>query len=343
MLTVGAVTELGRHAPKMLNLQAISNPFQNGVLPLSNLFPWLAKTPSISEYGVYGANAYQALQASFVRRFSKGLTASVNYTWARGMSFTGGSCQPTQTAAGIVQTPTGPVNVPAAINPCYYDNPKSPSNPIIVPYFNKGGFNNSNTTIQDRIAYTANYQLPFGKSATGVEAAFIKGWATNVAGSWSTGLPYTVGQSDNTTGIGSAGNPDQVCSGKISNPTHLQWFNAACFVHQYENLTFGNEHGGQLFGPHLQRVDFSLFKEFQVKEQLRLQFRTEVFNLFNHPNFNNPTATISQFAGGTGAGAAGTAGSNVNTNANSVPVGAITSLNTNFNSRQIQFGLKLLF
>ncbi len=113
VLTIGGVTELGRHAPKMLNLQAISNPFQNGVLPLSNEFPWLAKTGSVSEYGVYGANAYEGLQASFVRRFSKGLTASINYTWARGMSFTGGSCQPTQTAAAVVQTPGGAVNVPA--------------------------------------------------------------------------------------------------------------------------------------------------------------------------------------------------------------------------------------
>jgi hypothetical protein len=330
VLTVGAVTELGRHVPKAINLQAISNPTQNGVLPLSNEFPWLAKTPTIEEYGVYGANAYEGLQATLVRRFSKGLTASINYTWARGMSFTGGSCQPTQT--------------PTTINYCSYDNPTSPSNPINITNFNQGGFNNSNTTIRDRVAYTANYQLPFGKSATGVEAAFIKGWATNVAGSWSTGLPYTVGQSDNTTGIGSAGNPDQVCSGKISNPTHLQWFNAACFVHQYENLTFGNEHGGQLSGPHLQRVDFSFFKEFPIREQLRLQFRTEVFNLFNHPNFSNPTATIAQFAGNTtGTAALGKAGENTNTNLNSVPVGAITSLNTNFNSRQIQFALKLLF
>ncbi len=343
VLTVGGVTELGRHAPKMLNLQAISNPFQSGVLPLSNEFPWLAKTASISEYGVYGANAYHALQTSFVRRFNKGLTASINYTWARGMSFTGGACQPTQTAARQVQTPSGTVNVPAAINPCYYDNPASPSNPIVISYFNKGGFNNSNTTIRDRVAYTANYQLPFGKSATGLEAGFIKGWAVNMAGSWSTGLPYTVGQSVNTTGIGSSGNPDQVCSGKISNPTHLQWFNAGCFVHQYAANTFGNEHGGQLSGPHLQRVDFSFFKEFPIKEELRIQFRTEVFNLFNHPNFSNPTSTITQFAGGSGAGAAGTAGSNVNTNPNAVPVGAITSLNSNFNSRQIQFALKVLF
>ena len=330
VLTVGGVTELGRHAPKMLNLQALSNPGQNGVLPLSTQFPWLAKTASISEYGVYGATAYEALQSTFVRRFNEGLTVSVNYTWAHGMSFTGGSCQPTQPLAGI--------------NPCYYDNPQSPSNPIVVPYFNKGGFNNSNTTIRDRVAYTANYQLPFGKSATGAEAVFIKGWAVNVAGTWSTGLPFSVGQSVNTTGLGSAGSPDQVCSGKISNPTHLKWFDASCFVHQYAVNTFGNEHGGQLSGPHLQRTDFSFFKEFPIHEDIRLQFRTEVFNLFNHPNFNNPTATISQFAGGTKApGVLGTAGSNVNTNPNAVPVGAITSLNSNFNSRLVQFGLKVLF
>jgi hypothetical protein len=153
-----------------------------------------------------------------------------------------------------------------------------------------------------------------------------------------------VGQSDNTTGIGSAGNPDQICSGSISNPTHLQWFNAGCFVHQFATNTFGNEEGGQLFGPHLQRVDFSFFKEFPIKEQIRLQFRTEVFNLFNHPNFRNPTSTIVQFAGNTtGTAALGKTGLNANTNPASVPVGAITSLNSNFNSRQIQFGLKLLF
>ena len=293
----------------------------------------------------------KASRHRFVRRFSKGLTASINYTWARGMSFTGGSCQPTQTAAAVVQTPGGAVNVPATDNSfCYYDNPKIAHQPgSLVPFFNKGGFNNSNTTIKDRIAYTANYQwLPISASPRRGcrKPCSSRGWAaTNVRRQLvQLGLPYTVGQSVNTTGIGSAGNPDQICSGAISNPTHLQWFNAGCFVHQFAANTFGNEHGGQLFGPRLQRVDFSLFKEFPIKEQLRLQFRTEVFNLFNHPNFSNPTATISQFAGGTTApGVFGTAGSNVNTNPNSVPVGAITSLNTNFSSRQIQFGLKLLF
>jgi hypothetical protein len=330
VITVGGVMELGRHASKMLNLQALSNPGQSGVLPLTAQFPWLYKTASISEYGVYGATAYEALQTSFVRRFSGGLTTSINYTWAQGMSFTGGACQPTQTLT--------------AINPCFYDNPASPGNPIAVQYFNKGGFNNSNTTIRDRIAYTVNYQLPFGKSAKGIEAAFIKGWAVNAAGTWSTGLPFSVGQSVNTTGLSSAGSPDQVCSGKISNPTHLKFFDASCFVHQYAANTFGNEHGGQLSGPHLQRTDFSFFKEFAIHEQIRLQFRTEVFNLFNHPNFNTPTSSISLFAGDTtGTAALGKAGENKNANPNAVPVGAITSLNSNFNSRLVQFGLKILF
>jgi hypothetical protein len=194
------------------------------------------------------------------------------------------------------------------------------------------------------VAYTANYQLPWAKSATGVEGALVKGWALNLAGFWSTGLPFTVGQTDNTTGLASTGNPDQICSGKISTHTHLQWFNAGCFVHQYATNVFGDEHGGQVFGPHLQRVDFPLFKEFPLNERFRLQFRTEIFNLFNHPDFNNPTSTISLFAGNTtGAAAAGKTGLNTNSNPASVPVGAITSLNSNFNSRQIQFALKILF
>ena len=346
VLTVGVVSELGRHVPvSNFNLQSLSNPFEQGVLPLTNEFPWLGKTSSILEYAVWGASSYNALQASFVRRFSKGLTASLNYTWAQGLQFTSVPCTPTQTAAAVNQTPNGPVNVPAAINPCYFDNPASPTNPIIIGYWNKGGFNDGNiSNARDRISYTTNYLLPFGKSATGVEKAFVTGWALNVAGSWSTGLPFTVGQTDNTTGLGSAGNPDQICSGKISNPTHLQWFNAGCFAHQSAINTFGNEHFGQLFGPHLQRVDFSFFKEFSVNERFRLQFRTEVFNLFNHPNFNNPTSTISLFAGNTtGTAALGQRGLNTNANLSSPPVGAITSLNSNFNSRQIQFALKLLF
>jgi hypothetical protein len=44
----------------------------------------------------------------------------------------------------------------------------------------------------------------------------------------------------------------------------------------------------QIAGPGFHRLDFSLFKDFSLTERFRLQFRTEIFNILNHPNFNAP-------------------------------------------------------
>ena len=328
VISIGEVTGLGRHTPKGLNYQALSNPGQKGVLPLTAQFPWLLKTATITESGAWGTDSYNALQVTFVRRFSKGLTTQVNYTWAHALTYTGGSCTPTQTLNG-------------GFNPCFYDNPASPASPVPVYYWNKGGYNNGNSgnDVPDRIAWTANYQLPFGKSMTGVEGVFVKGWSANIAGFWQTGLPFSVATGVNNTGLSAAGMPDQTCSGRLAHPTLIKWFNAACFNEQFTSGTYGNEHGSQLFGPPQRKLDFSLFKEFPLKENLRMQFRTEVFNLFNTPNFANPSnVTISTYTGGLGS-----TGTNTNSSTAGVPVGAITGLNTNQNSRLIQFGLKLLF
>jgi hypothetical protein len=70
-------------------------------------------------------------------------------------------------------------------------------------------------------------------------------------------------------------------------------------------------------------VDASLFKETIIHERIRLQFRAEFFNLLNRVNFGTPNSTVFS-------------GSSVSPSA-----GLITTTNTT--SRQIQFGLKLLF
>ena len=44
----------------------------------------------------------------------------------------------------------------------------------------------------------------------------------------------------------------------------------------------------QVIGPNFRRLDFSIFKDFQLNERFRLQFRSEFFNILNHPNFNAP-------------------------------------------------------
>ena len=50
-----------------------------------------------------------------------------------------------------------------------------------------------------------------------------------------------------------------------------------------------------LTGPGLADLDFSLFKNFQIVEKVRLQFRSEFFNIFNHPNFAPPVSNLSLF------------------------------------------------
>lgn len=101
--------------------------------------------------------------------------------------------------------------------------------------------------------------------------------------------------------------------------------------------TIGNLGRNTLIGPKLVDFDFSLIKQFILGEQRRLDFRTEVFNIFNHPNFAVPnqanrTIPFPQTISGLPA-PAGTPPSG--------PAGAITTTVTT--SRQIQFGLKFTF
>jgi hypothetical protein len=69
------------------------------------------------------------------------------------------------------------------------------------------------------------------------------------------------------------------------------YFNTAAFQNAAPG-TFGVTGRNFLTGPSLVNVDFSLFKEFPVHEFGKVQFRSEFFNLFNHPNFYNPDNTV---------------------------------------------------
>ncbi len=87
-------------------------------------------------------------------------------------------------------------------------------------------------------------------------------------------------------------------------------------------------------GPTFKRLDFSAFKDFRLSERFRLQFRTEFFNILNHPNFNAP---------GLSGNGGGSAVSN-SLNFNSSNFGEIGSTrDAPYDPRQIQFALKLYF
>jgi hypothetical protein len=101
-----------------------------------------------------------------------------------------------------------------------------------------------------------------------------------------------------------------------------QWFNPNAFSLPQAG-TFGNLGRGVFSGPGLAEVDASIFKTTAINERTNLQFRAEFFNVLNHANFGTPNATV--FSNG----------------AISPSAGLITTTATT--SRQIQFGLKLIF
>ena len=103
-----------------------------------------------------------------------------------------------------------------------------------------------------------------------------------------------------------------------------QYFNPAAFIQPLAG-TYGNVGRNILQGAGLATTDLSLAKKFDLSERVGLQFRAEFFNAFNRTNFNTPNPVVYTAA----------------TGGPSPTAGVITSTATT--SRQIQFGLKLLF
>jgi len=108
----------------------------------------------------------------------------------------------------------------------------------------------------------------------------------------------------------------------LPNPSPNQWINPAAFVRQATGL--GDAGRNILTGPGFGDVDLSIAKDTKIKERVSLQFQSEAFNLFNHPNFGQPQNNLAVAS-----------------------FGQITATRTSRgdlgSSRQIQFALKLLF
>ena len=90
---------------------------------------------------------------------------------------------------------------------------------------------------------------------------------------------------------------------------------------------------GTTVGPGFHRVDFSLFKDIKISDRYKMQFRSEFFNILNHPNFNAP--------GFGGNGVVSISGAGDYTNANFGLVGS--TRDAPYDPRQIQFALKLFY
>jgi hypothetical protein len=315
VITIGYVGDVGHHLPIVLNNVNVPNP--TGLTPAQIQAITTKPFPNVAGIGNYiseGSSTYHALQVSFQRRFSKGITIGSNYTWSH-------SIDDTTTLSFEGQEGFGNMN------------------PFDIHGLETG---NSDLDLRHRFIAYSTYELPFGKNFNGARKALLGGWQTNVLLVWNSGSPFTV--TDNFTGasqnifnnaIGAAGpdRPNQVASASISNPSVAEWFNRNAFVIPGQGVT-GNTPRNSLFGPHFRHFDFSLFKNFPLKESLKLQLRAEFFNLTN---------TASYFVANN---------QNSDSTTNLVPqqgaapnsaFGQIVRTSPNYTPRAVQLALKLLF
>jgi hypothetical protein len=183
----------------------------------------------------------------------------------------------------------------------------------------------SDIDIRQRFNIITSYRLPFGERTKGLQSVLLKGWQLNAVASAQTGNVTTIQTPSNLANTGQTADRPNVTgvpdSGSIygdgtSSVNH--WFNPAAYSLN-SPFTIGNLGRNTARGPGVWSVDFSAFKEFRVRERYTLQFRSEMFNILNHPNLGMPNNVF-----GTSAfGVIGDTG--------------------NYLSRNIQFALKLLF
>ena len=188
----------------------------------------------------------------------------------------------------------------------------------------------SSYDVPQNFVFNAVYVLPWGQNLTGFTGALGRGWQISGIVTLSSGLPFHPilgfdragdGQSDTDLQRPSwapGRNPENAIVGNVD-----QWFDPEAFVLPAAG-TYGDVTRNSLRGPDLRVVDFSTFKNQQIG-RTTLQFRFEIFNLFNRSNFAPPTDVVLFTSSGT-----------------RVPgAGRITTLVTP--ARQVQLGVKLLF
>jgi hypothetical protein len=248
---------------------------------------------------------YNALTVSYQRRFSAGFQTQVSYTWSKTINENDGN----NTAANVTTSDFAQLKYP-------YD----------------GGANRglSGYGIPMSFGLNYSYDLPLGRSSTGVVGYLLTGWQLSGIFTAQRGQPFTVTASSPTS-LTAAQVGTRSPNADASRTTDDIIFGGPNLY--FDPLAYtapgarelGNVGRNTLVGPSLVKWDFSLAKNTRLTEQWNLQFRSEFFNLFNHANFSGPAANLFTAAGAR----VGNAGS--------------ISRTLNGNWRQIQFALRLTF
>ncbi len=284
---------------------------QTAVVPQGTLYMAPGRRPNTYVatgvgYFNQGTASYHSLNASLVKRATRGLTFKTNYTYGKVLDLN-----------SALLAPAGENEPPAIISP-------------YIRYRNKGV---ASFSLLHQFNASYSYQLPLGNGqrfasgSTGWVNQLVGGWQWNGIFTAQSGFPFTPLVGSNPSGTGDSSQSDVPnWNPNFKGPVILgkpdQWFDPMAFMMPTAG-TFGNVSRGSLRGPRLVDFDTSLFKKFTVNEKLNLQFRAEAFNVFNHANFASPNQIVFS-------------GTGISPSAGVIEQTATTS-------RQIQFALKVMF
>jgi len=243
-----------------------------------------------------GWAVFHSLTVKATRRFTHGLSFDGSYTWSHSID-----------DASDAGTTNAELNLPQNI------------------YANNLAAEKASSSFDHRNRATANvvYDLPFASKSNGWLHRTVGGWRASGNFIAQSGAPFTINLSsaNDPANIGLVNGNNLELPNVNGNPnngpkTSQQWFTTSAFSVPGA-FTFGNTPRNNVIGPALVDLDASLQKEAVVRESIKVQFRFDVFNMLNHPNFNLPGRIFG-----------------------SSTFGTLTSAQ---DPRELQFALKLMF
>ena len=238
---------------------------------------------------------YNSLQVTLNRQVSRGLNIGVAYTWSKLLT----------------------------------DNSNDRGTPIADTYNPMLDYGPAATNTPQIVVFNYVYDLPFFREQKGFVGHVLGGWEVSGITTIESGQSLTIFQNAdpfnlynaaaklNDGGLGLLTIRADRTSTAISYPKTISaWFNQAAFTDAVGH--FGTASSGDILGPGQQVWDIGFIKNTSISERIKLQFRGEMFNTFNHTNFNSVDTDVDD----------GT---------------AFGTLNGTHTPRNVQLGLKLYF
>jgi len=261
LLELGYIGKLSRHLVSEVNLnQLLPGTVQrNPGVNVDALRPY-AGYSSIRHAGQRGNSTYNAMTATVERRFTRGLSLQGSYTWSKSIDI----------ASGFRDIAMDTYNLSRDRGLSAFDR----THIMVISYV---------------------YELPFFQRSKKALRLPFGGWQMSGFSVFQSGLPATVTVPGDPAGVsgGAPQRPNVIGNAIIprGQRTETSYFNTAAFANPAAGA-FGNAGRNIIRQPGTNNWDMTLAKFFPIKEQWRVQFRAEMFNIFNHLSFNRVEAQL---------------------------------------------------